>query len=93
MGGTLAYAADLVPEIADDIVNVDRAMRWGFNWADGPFELLDRLGPARVASRIEAAGEPVPHMLRVLRRAGAEHFYRDGREQLGPDGAFHPVPK
>ena len=93
MGGTLAYAADLVPEIADDIVNVDRAMRWGFNWADGPFELLDRLGPAGVASRIEAAGEPVPHMLRVLRRAGAERFYRDGREQLGPDGAFHPVPK
>jgi 3-hydroxyacyl-CoA dehydrogenase len=92
MGATLAYAADLVPEIADDLVNVDRAMRWGFNWADGPFELLDRLGPEWVAARIEAAGEPVPHMLRVLRRAGAERFYQGGREHLGPDGAFHPIP-
>src|SRR5690606_21026107 len=45
MGGTLLYAADLVPEISDDIVNVDRAMRWGFNWRQGPFEMLDSLGP------------------------------------------------
>jgi len=53
MGGTLAYAADLVPDIADDIVNVDRAMRWGFGWAQGPFEMLDRIGgagPRRVAA-------------------------------------------
>ena len=46
MGGTLLYAADLVPEIADDIVNIDRAMRWGFNWQRGPFELLDLIGPS-----------------------------------------------
>ncbi len=42
-GGTLRYAAGLVPEIADDIVNVDNAIRWGFNWIHGPFEMLDAI--------------------------------------------------
>jgi len=91
MSATLAYAADLVPEIADDIVSVDRAMRWGFNWAEGPFELLDRLDPARVTRRLEDEGRPVPRMLAVLREAGAGRFYQDGREQLGPDGRHHPI--
>ena len=53
-GGTLRYAADLVPEIADDIVNVDNAIRWGFNWAHGPFETLDVVGLGRVIAKIEA---------------------------------------
>ena len=52
MGGTLAYAAALVPEISGDIVNVDRAMRWGFAWKQGPFELLDALDPAAVITRL-----------------------------------------
>jgi len=93
MGGTLCYAADLVPQIADDIVNIDRAMRWGFAWRKGPFELLDAIGPARVAARLEAAGEPIPRMLTVLAEAGAESFYRDdGGAYLGLDGTFHEVP-
>jgi 3-hydroxyacyl-CoA dehydrogenase len=93
MGGTLCYAAGLIPEIADDVVNVDRAMRWGFNWAKGPFELLDALGPARVIARLEEADQPLPKMLEVLRKAGAEHFYGEGgRNFVGTDGAFHPVP-
>lgn len=90
-GGTLRYAAGLVPEIADDIVNIDNAIRWGFNWAQGPFELLDTLGPARVIAKIEAEGGDVPAMLAVLRDAGAETFYRDG-DYLGRDGEYHPLP-
>ena len=43
---TLAYAASLVPAIADDIASVDEAMRTGYSWEWGPFELIDRLGPA-----------------------------------------------
>jgi 3-hydroxyacyl-CoA dehydrogenase len=93
MGGTLAYAGDLVPQISDDIVNVDRAMRWGFAWAHGPFQMLDIVGPANVIARLEAAGEPLPHMLAVLKKAGAQTFYRkDGTEFLGTDGAWHQVP-
>jgi 3-hydroxyacyl-CoA dehydrogenase len=93
MGGTLAYAAGLVPEISDDVVNIDRAMRWGFAWKQGPFGMLDALGPARVIERIEADGLQVPGMLAVLRDAGAESFYRNqGTEFLGLDGGYHPVP-
>ncbi|MEM7337390.1 MAG: 3-hydroxyacyl-CoA dehydrogenase family protein [Actinomycetota bacterium] len=94
-GGTLRYAAGLVPEIADDIVNIDRAIRWGFNWTQGPFELLDTLGPDRVIAKIEAEGATVPAMLAVLRDSGAATFYRsgaDGEEYLGRDGTFQPVP-
>ena len=92
MGGTLRYAAGLVPEIADDIVNIDRAMRWGFNWRHGPFELIDRLGPDRFIADLEAAGQPLPKMLGVLKTSKAERFYQeDGAMYLGLDGAYHPV--
>jgi 3-hydroxyacyl-CoA dehydrogenase len=67
-------------------------MRWGFNWRQGPFELLDALGPSRLALRLESEGQPLSKMLQVLRRAGAERFDRaGGQQQLGPDGAFHPA--
>ena len=46
-GTTLFYAANLVPIIADDIVSVDRAMQWGFNWSNGPFKAMDKIGPYR----------------------------------------------
>jgi 3-hydroxyacyl-CoA dehydrogenase len=92
MGGTLCYAAGLLPEIADDIVNVDRAMRWGFNWARGPFELLDHVGPERVIAALEADAEPVPKMLRLIRDSNAGSFYADdGTTYLGLDGERRPV--
>ncbi len=91
-GGTLKYAASLVPEIADDVLNIDNAIRWGFNWVHGPFEMLDHLGPRRVIDRIRAEGEELPMMLEVLDKAGVGSFYRDqGREYLGIDGEYHPV--
>ncbi|MGI9646278.1 MAG: 3-hydroxyacyl-CoA dehydrogenase family protein [Ilumatobacteraceae bacterium] len=90
-GGTLRYAAGLVPEIADDIVNIDNAIRWGFNWAQGPFELLDTLGPARVIAKIEAEGAELPAMLQVLKDASAGTFYRDG-QYLDRDGNYRPMP-
>ncbi len=93
MGGALLYAANLVPQIADDIVNIDRAMRWGFAWKNGPFQMLDVIGPAAVIERLEDEGKPLPQMLRVLKDAGATSFYRaDGAEFLGLDGAWHKVP-
>ena len=94
-GGTLAYAADLVPEIADDIANVDNAIRWGFNWVHGPFEMLDHLGPARVIEFLRGVGAPLPAMLATLESSGRTTFYSqsaDGaRRQLMPDGATAPV--
>lgn len=92
MGTTLAYTASLIGAISDDIVNVDRAMRWGFAWGKGPFELLDAVGPKRFLDTCRAQGF-APEMLTVLESAGAETFYTDsGTKFLGLDGKYHPVP-
>ncbi len=91
---TLCYAADLVPEISDDIVNVDRAMRWGFNWRKGPFELLDALGSDEVKSRLERQGRKIPNMLNVLGKSDHSTFYAEsGTRYLAVDGATHLVPE
>lgn len=90
---TLCYAAALVPEISDDIVNIDRAMRWGFNWRRGPFEMIDHIGAQTLLAHLDAAGESPPKMLQVLRDNGAESFYRnDGGEYLSADGSWRAVP-
>jgi 3-hydroxyacyl-CoA dehydrogenase len=82
MSQTLAYAASLVPEIVDDIPSVDRAMRMGYNWKFGPFELLDKLGAKDVTERLKDEGRAVPPLLQ--KAAEAEGFYRvsDGRLQV-----------
>ncbi len=90
-GGALRYAAGLVPEIADDIVNIDHAIEWGFNWVHGPFAMLDAIGPQRVIDRIRAEGAELPAMLQVLADSGDDTFYRDG-VYLGHDGAWSSAP-
>ncbi len=93
MSATLCYAADLIPEISDDVVNVDRAMRWGFAWARGPFEMLDALGTKDVIQRLTQENRAIPHMLKLLPDSGNSRFYRnDGTEFFGVDGRYHPVP-
>ncbi len=72
---TLAYAARRIPEIADDVVNIDRGMRWGFNWELGPFETWDALGVADTAQKMEAAGIPVAGWVTELLASGATSFY------------------
>ena len=91
MGRTLAYAARLVPEAADTITAVDEAMRLGYNWKWGPFELIDKIGAATLIARLEAEGEAVPDL---LRRAAQTPFYRveaGVRQYLGTDGAYHAI--
>ncbi len=85
---TLAYAAALVPEIADDIVAVDEAMRWGYTWKYGPFELIDEIGADAVITLLEGEKIAVPPL---LRQAAGKSFYRTsaGRlEYLAVDGAY-----
>jgi len=88
---TLSYAASLVPEAADAITAVDEAMRLGYNWKFGPFELIDQLGAAWLAERLAKDGLPVPALLTL---AGNRSFYRveGGKKQyLGTDGAYHDL--
>lgn len=91
MGATLAYAAALVGDAADDIEAIDEAMRLGYNWRWGPFELIDRLGADWLIARLERDGQAVPEMLRL---AAGRSFYRveNGRRQaLGRDGQYHDI--
>ena len=90
---TLAYAASLLPQAADSVVAVDSAMRLGYGWRFGPFELIDRIGGAWLAERLRADGIAVPDL---LERAAGRSFYRsDGgrRQHLGLDGAYHGIPR
>jgi 3-hydroxyacyl-CoA dehydrogenase len=91
LGQVLSYAASLVGTIADDIVAIDEAMKLGYNWKFGPFELIDQLGAKTLADRLAAEGRPVPA---ILATAGERSFYRiDGgkRQYLGLDGDYHDV--
>ena len=71
----LAYASRRIPEIADDLVNVDRAMRWGFGWDLGPFETWDAYGVRRGVERMRELGlQPAPWVEEML-ASGRESFY------------------
>lgn len=73
MSKTLAYAASLVGEVADDMTQIDAAMRLGYAWKWGPFELLDKIGPAWFCEKLRASGETVPPL---LDKVGDGTFYR-----------------
>ncbi len=91
LSNVIGYSAALVPEIADSAADVDSALRLGYAWKWGPFELADRLGPAYVAGRLRAEGRGVPAL---LDKVGDGTFYRvaDGRLQVfGTDGVYRPV--
>lgn len=91
LSSVLAYTAALVPGISDDAADVDAAMRLGYNWQAGPFEMADRLGAGWLADRLRAEGRPVPPMLEAAREGG---FYREtgGRvERLGAAGGYAPL--
>ncbi|MGH9392487.1 MAG: enoyl-CoA hydratase/isomerase family protein, partial [Vicinamibacteria bacterium] len=73
--GTLIYAARRIPEISDDIVNVDNAMKWGFNWKLGPFETWDAIGVKESIERMEKEGMDVPPLARDVLSKGNGRFY------------------
>jgi 3-hydroxyacyl-CoA dehydrogenase len=60
---TCLYAARRVPEIADSVAEVDRAMRWGFGWEMGPFEMMDAIGVKEFAAQVEKEGRSVPLLI------------------------------
>jgi 3-hydroxyacyl-CoA dehydrogenase len=75
------YAADCLPEIADNAASVDRAMRAGFNWQMGPFELWDTAGVPATVERMRNAGQRVSPVVARMLAAGGTSWYRDhGRE-------------
>ena len=84
---TLAYSSVRFGEISDSIVDIDNALRWGYNWDLGPFETWDVLGVANVVEKMESDGvKPAPWVTEML-AAGHETFYTesaDGRQYYDP---------
>jgi 3-hydroxyacyl-CoA dehydrogenase len=77
---SLIYTLNRIPEIADDVVNVDNAMKWGFNWELGPFEMFDAIGVKNFVKRCDKEEIRIPEVLR-----GIDSFYRfseNGRKEF-----------
>jgi 3-hydroxyacyl-CoA dehydrogenase len=91
---TLAYAATHVPETTGAIHDVDRALKFGYAWKFGPFELIDKLGAADFATRLAEEGQAVPPLLAKAAEVGA--FYRtEGGclQYLSVEGNYEDVPR
>ena len=87
MSNVLSYAASLVPEVGDNPVAIDDAMKMGYNWIKGPFELIDEIGPDYFIKRLEAEQRPVPTF---LRQASGSSFY-DGLNVRVFNGGWRPI--
>lgn len=81
MRDTLIYAASLIPSISDDIQAIDAAMREGYDWKWGPFELMDKIGVEWFAERCEAEGIVLPLALAIMLDNGLTRFYTEENGQ------------
>ena len=77
LSSVLCYAAERLTEIVDDVVTVDNAMKWGYNWELGPFEVWDALGVGAAADRLTKEGREVPAVVRDLLASGKGSFYEE----------------
>src|SRR5260370_10311075 len=69
------YAARRVPEISDNVVDVDRALRWGFAWELGPFEIMDAIGVKAFAAQVQKEGRALPSVIEKVLASGRKGFY------------------
>jgi 3-hydroxyacyl-CoA dehydrogenase len=93
------YSANRIPEISDTVVEIDRAMKLGFNWEMGPFELWDAAGVEATVTRIRKEGKPVAANVERLLASGKKTWYEDapkspsGRKYWDlKTGSSEPVP-
>ena len=84
---TLSYAAYIVPEVSDDIYAIDGAMKVGYNWKNGPFEMMDSIGIKSMVQRLQETNRNVPPFLSLALEKGSFYNVED-REitRLSPDG-------
>jgi 3-hydroxyacyl-CoA dehydrogenase len=91
------YAARRVPEIANSVVDVDRAMRWGFAWELGPFEVWDAISVEKMAGAIEREGKQIPPVVTQVLALPRKSFYESEKGSTRyfdlAARAFQPVPE
>ncbi len=89
----LSYATTLVPDVVDDIASVDLAMKLGYNWRFGPFEMIDLIGTQTFVDRLEADGLPVSDFLKKAQGRTLYRFKDNIQQCLNCDGDYMAVPK
>ncbi|MDQ0215131.1 3-hydroxyacyl-CoA dehydrogenase [Oikeobacillus pervagus] len=90
----LTYSAELLGEIADDIVAIDQAMKWGFGWKFGPFETWDAIGVEKSVQKMEAEGMKVPVWVKEMVANGHPSFYKEDEiSMFYQNGEYKPVPQ
>ncbi|HVS74128.1 MAG TPA: 3-hydroxyacyl-CoA dehydrogenase/enoyl-CoA hydratase family protein [Candidatus Acidoferrales bacterium] len=89
------YAARRIPEISDSLADVDCALRWGFLWESGPFELMDIIGVSAFAAQVEKEGRALPPLVQKLLASGRKSFYDSEKGRTScfdpSTGAMKPV--
>jgi 3-hydroxyacyl-CoA dehydrogenase len=92
---TLRYSANRIPEIADTIVEIDNAIKWGFGWEIGVFETWDAIGVKESVARMKSEGQAVPANVEKMLESGAESFYKSESGQRSyydlVNGGYKPV--
>ncbi|WNS77652.1 3-hydroxyacyl-CoA dehydrogenase NAD-binding domain-containing protein [Bacillus sp. DTU_2020_1000418_1_SI_GHA_SEK_038] len=90
----LLYSAELLGNIADDVVAIDQAMKWGFGWELGPFEVWDAIGVEKSVKKMEEASLEVPAWVKEMLNNGHSSFYKeaeDGNLFFYQNGEYKPV--
>ncbi|WP_226639159.1 3-hydroxyacyl-CoA dehydrogenase/enoyl-CoA hydratase family protein [Priestia flexa] len=89
----LLYSAQLKDEIADDIVAIDQAMKWGFGWDYGPFETWDAIGFTSAIEKMETEGLEIPDWIKEMKESGFSAFYKelDGQKIYYDRNEYKPV--
>lgn len=88
----LLYSARLVGEICDNIQSIDQAMKWGFGWELGPFEIWDAIGVRHSIKRMKREGEQIPDWIQTFVNNGNETFYKKEGEKNYYYSDFKYVP-
>src|SRR5690606_4384493 len=77
----LLYAATHVEEIANDLRQIDQAMKWGFHWELGPFELWDAIGVEFSVNQMRKEGEVIPEWIEIMLAKGHSSFYQEKQNE------------
>ncbi|MBS4222949.1 enoyl-CoA hydratase/isomerase family protein [Bacillus sp. FJAT-49682] len=91
----LAISAELLGDIADDLLSIDQAMKWGFGWKMGPFETWDAIGVEKSIQKMEAEGMTVPAWIKEMLAQGYSNFYKEenGKEYYYSNGEYREIIK
>jgi 3-hydroxyacyl-CoA dehydrogenase len=93
---TCLYSLNRIPEIADHVYDIDNAMKWGYGWELGVFEIWDAIGVRQSVEKMGNENRPTPPLLKTLLDSGADSFYRivDGQRQYFDFSSktYQPVP-